>query len=245
MNSDATSRASQNLWLSSHIRVCAVDQHVVLLDLQRNRYLAASLDQWLVISRFIEGSPDLWRPGDGQGAAFDSQNLIAQLLRSGVVCTQPQERQPTASIEDATASLDAQETQTHISIRPRSAARMLTAAMRASWWLRRLSLQSIAHAVAARRPAHLAGGQRAAIDGLQAAVATFDLFRPLAFTARDKCLGDSLTLINFLAKDGMFPKWVIGVKTNPFRAHSWVQSGGLVLNDLHENVRRYRPILVV
>jgi hypothetical protein len=77
------------------------------------------------------------------------------------------------------------------------------------------------------------------------AIATYDRLRPLVLTKHDRCVHDSLTLLGFLASEGLFPHWVIGVKTGPFGAHSWVQSGATVLNDLHENVRRYRPILVV
>jgi hypothetical protein len=67
----------------------------------------------------------------------------------------------------------------------------------------------------------------------------------LLFTAHDRCLHDSLTLVRFLATKRLFPRWVIGVRTRPFAAHSWVQSGPTVLNDVHEHARDYRPILVV
>ena len=76
-------------------------------------------------------------------------------------------------------------------------------------------------------------------------MASYMRLRPFFFTAHDKCLHDSLTLIRFLARRGMFPAWVIGVRTRPFAAHSWVQSASLVLNDVHEHVRTYTPILVV
>jgi hypothetical protein len=80
---------------------------------------------------------------------------------------------------------------------------------------------------------------------LHDAVSSYMRLRPFLFTAHDKCLLDSLTLIRFLARRRMFPAWVIGVRTRPFAAHSWVQSAGLVLNDVHEHVRSYTPILVV
>lgn len=76
-------------------------------------------------------------------------------------------------------------------------------------------------------------------------MAAYEKLRPLAYTARERCLYDSLALLNFLAGEGLFPTWVIGVRTRPFGAHSWLQSGPVVLNDLHDHVRRFRPILVV
>lgn len=80
---------------------------------------------------------------------------------------------------------------------------------------------------------------------LQEAVARFDGLRPLAFTAKDKCLFDSLALTIFLRREGFDARWVIGVIARPFQAHAWVQEGSAVLNDLHENVGRFAPILVV
>ena len=80
---------------------------------------------------------------------------------------------------------------------------------------------------------------------MHAEAARYTRLRPFALTTYDRCLNDSLALIHFLATQGHFPRWVIGVRVQPFGAHSWVQSGDVVLNDLPENVRHYRPILVV
>jgi hypothetical protein len=122
--------------------------------------------------------------------------------------------------------------------------------------------RSAAHVGPVERSAHLSEGY--AIDGITAessdvgrltdpavdesirlAALTFERLRPLAFSARDRCLHDSLALVLFLFAEGLSARWVIGVKTNPFGAHSWVQSGRTVLNDQHEYVRAFRPILVV
>ena len=80
---------------------------------------------------------------------------------------------------------------------------------------------------------------------MRPALLAYETLRPFVFTAREKCLLDSLALVMFLAKDGLLPRWVIGVRTGPFGAHSWVQCGTTVLNDQHEYVRQFRPILVV
>ena len=82
-------------------------------------------------------------------------------------------------------------------------------------------------------------------ESIRVTALAFERLRPLAFSARDRCLHDSLSLAFFLLAQGLSARWVIGVKTNPFGAHSWVQSGRTVLNDQHEYVRAFRPILVV
>lgn len=58
------------------------------------------------------------------------------------------------------------------------------------------------------------------------------------------CLFQALVLRIFLRRGGTRCDWVFGVRTWPFSAHCWLQSGDLVLNDLAERVSAYRPIMV-
>jgi hypothetical protein len=76
-------------------------------------------------------------------------------------------------------------------------------------------------------------------------VAVFKRLRPLLFTARGACLFDSLALCIFLSRYRLFPRWVFGVTTRPFEAHSWVQHREVVFNDTPEHVGSFTPILVV
>ena len=112
-------------------------------------------------------------------------------------------------------------------------------------WLRRCSLADIADRVVARRARHPERAVDIGGAATLAAAATYVRLRPFALTSHDRCLNDSLALVHFLAGRGLFAQWVIGVRVHPFGAHSWVQHGGVVLNDLAERVRHYRPILVV
>jgi len=128
---------------------------------------------------------------------------------------------------------------------PRRMLRFIRSASGASLSLRYCSLLTITMGVASRqirlaqRPRHLR--QEAVLD----AVGAYQKLRPLIFTAHERCLHDSLALLHFLAAEGIVATWVIGVKTGPFGAHAWVQSGSLVLSDQHEQVRQFQPILVV
>jgi hypothetical protein len=76
-------------------------------------------------------------------------------------------------------------------------------------------------------------------------VTAFVHLRPLFYTTREACLLDSLTLTHFLARYGVFPTWVFGVKTDPFYAHCWVQQGDFVFNDSPDFIKGFSPILVV
>ncbi len=60
-----------------------------------------------------------------------------------------------------------------------------------------------------------------------------------------KCLLQSFMLRRLLHRSGHEAAWVFGVSTWPFRAHCWLQSGDVVLNDTVERVRAFEPIMVV
>ena len=80
--------------------------------------------------------------------------------------------------------------------------------------------------------------------GGKASVRAFEYAR-LIRTAANRCLPRAIALALCLARAGCRSHLVIGIKTSPFGAHSWVQSGADVLSDSVEEVRRYHPILVL
>ena len=61
----------------------------------------------------------------------------------------------------------------------------------------------------------------------------------------DRCLPRSLAFLRLCNARRHFPSLVIGVRTNPFTAHAWVQCEGMVLNDSVDQVRVFTPILVL
>ena len=59
------------------------------------------------------------------------------------------------------------------------------------------------------------------------------------------CLYRSYALLRFLAANDLAAHWVFGVRTWPFSAHCWVQVGDLVLDDDLDRVRSYVRIAVI
>jgi Transglutaminase-like superfamily len=80
---------------------------------------------------------------------------------------------------------------------------------------------------------------------LAALVGIFRRLRPFVFAPEGRCLVHALTLIHFLAHYDFYPQWVIGVATQPWGAHSWVQWGNYLVDSNPEKVCRFTPILVV
>jgi hypothetical protein len=241
------------LRLADHVRACRVGDTVVLLDLRHGRYMGLGGKQ----AQRLGGAIDGWPIGDAACAAdvhgADLAGLTRPLLSKGLLTTQVALRSAHAEVDEPQHSLDGHDGLATIKPGLHDLRQVAQAAAVASLWLRWRSMHAIVSSVEDRRARDRAQ-HRETGDGvlrvmtmkqLQPAVVTFNKLRPLVFTARDRCLLDSLALINFLAAQRLYPSWIIGVKTSPFRAHSWVQCGDLVLNDQFENVRRFKPILVV
>ena len=73
----------------------------------------------------------------------------------------------------------------------------------------------------------------------------FRRLRPFAFAVEGRCLLHALTLMRFLGKYQLHPEWVIGVTTQPWGAHSWVQWEHYLLDSNPEKVCGYTPIMMV
>jgi hypothetical protein len=91
------------------------------------------------------------------------------------------------------------------------------------------------------------GPQQGPLDASRARslVEAFIRYRIYLFSSKDECLYDSLALIEFLARHGIYPDWRFGVQTRPFAAHCWVQQDDVVFNDTVEHVSGFTPIMVV
>ena len=57
-----------------------------------------------------------------------------------------------------------------------------------------------------------------------------------------QCLPDSLALRAWLARHGQSCSLVFGVRMNPFTAHCWLESDGVVLNDAPDRIDAFEPI---
>lgn len=251
--------------LAGHVRACACDESVVLLDLRANRYLGIDARASHSLAHSVLGWPNQDKRAAAPTIVPDSPleagppgELLRRLWAQGLLVAAPEQatgHQTDANmrasqhldIEEAlgTIEFDGLDTQSiKLGTRVRQALRFTTSVATAACWLRGRSLQEIASAITARR---LRGRSPVSesLESMKPAVETFERLRPLVFTSRSRCLLDSLALMRFLALDGFMPRWVVGVRLAPFAAHSWVQCGPVVLNDQHEFVRQFRPILVV
>ena len=85
-------------------------------------------------------------------------------------------------------------------------------------------------------------GTDASNPALRAEVGAFRTLLPWA-PRQGQCLYRSFLLLGLLTRAGLDADWVFGVRTWPFAAHCWLQVGDLVLDDDHDHVAGYVPIL--
>lgn len=228
--------------LAPHVFPCVSGQHVVLMDLERDKYvavvpaqrLAGRIRGWPVAAAQASGAPE---------ADADAQTLLSRMLAHGMLVTDPRLGKPAVPV--AIPRPERTLAEFAFGERPRARAadllRFARSCLHAQLSLKLAPLQSIVSAVRERK-ARL--GCAAGAD-LRERVLAFTRLRPLFYTVRSACLLDSLTLLHFLGADGIRPDWVFGVKTEPFDTHCWLQQDEVLLNDVPDRVRQYSPILVV
>ena len=174
----------------------------------------------------------------------------APLLRQGWLLESPapahavKEAWPTAvrpSESELLTGLDA----VQVPIGARAIIEFVRASLFARFALRFWPFERVIGRVRRRKAARAATSPPLDVARARELVDTFARLRVFLFSHRDKCLQDSLALLEFLARYDIFPNWVFAVRARPFVAHCWVQHEDLVFNDTAEHVGSYTPIMVV
>jgi hypothetical protein len=234
--------------LPLHVYACVCDRRVVLLDLRKDRYLALDAPSEQLLTRLVSGWPSLSREKVLMSELPQTdRDIVAKLIEMGLLMgTSEFGKDATpASIESPTMELVEEDPEVRPRIHGHHIANFLYSWAAAAFFFRRRPLEQIVSHVSRRKEQNLVGDRMLDLAVASDLVSAFDFLRPLIFTARDACLFHSFALIQFLARYGVFPKWVFGVRAGPFAAHCWVQSANVVFNDTAEHARLFTPIMTV
>jgi hypothetical protein len=231
--------------LPQHVHLCAWPDAAVLLDVRADRYHGLTRDQSAALAQVVRG----WPCAPDHDTCCDdgrAQCLANDLARQGLLTTDEALGKSAAgvSLPRVEAQLRAWDGPDWSRLRAAHAGAFTVACARAALTLRLRSFQHAIERVRHRKSAELT---HALIDCDEGRELTdiFRTLRPLFYTSLDRCLFDSLVLIEFLAQYDWYPNWVIGVRAAPFAAHSWVQADQYVLNGAPTYVRSFTPILAV
>jgi transglutaminase superfamily protein len=236
------------LFLQSHVFLCQGKRHWVILDVDRDKYLCVDRQQFEALGPSLEGWSDRAGPDRGDAAAIseDGDALAKDLLSLGILGKEA------ANAKDALPTaypLPTEAIELDVPARPRRSSwthafSFFAASARASRELRRQPFRLTIESVRGRKRREAGRAAPSEFERAQPLVSVFERLR-LYYPRSYLCLFDSLALIHFLARFGVFPDWVFGVTADPFEAHCWVQSGNTVLNDRVERVSAFTPIMVV
>ncbi len=226
--------------LAPHIRVCRTQCDTVGLDLQRNRYfgLGDNETSLLVHLGVLDGGEATLLSGSQVSTLRDA------LMRAGLLVPADATHEgtgsgPSMTMDPPAASAGYEHTDT-APIRMHHILNLLRAFMWAQLALKKQSLHAISLQVSRAR---LTRKEPFESSRAIALVSTFRRLRPFLYGARQRCLLHALTLTRFLAHYDQYPHWVIGVRTRPWAAHSWVQAGVMVLDGRPDDVCDYTPLL--
>ena len=242
--------------LAKHVFVCRDEEYIVVLDIRQDRYFAFEAARTASLVPLLPGWPARLAPGAcgrGPGLAADlacapddgAAAAAAPLQRQGWLLELPADSKEATPVElhaaqtEVAAGLEGEPPKISL----RAVVAFVAASVFAKLALRFWRFERVVRRVAGRNKTHASE----ALDVGRACqlVETFARLRAFLFSHREQCLYDSLALLEFLARHGVFPSWVFAVRARPFAAHCWVQHGDVVFNDTSEHVSGYTPIMVV
>lgn len=246
--SGASIRA-QRYYLPPHIDLCALDDGVVVLDQKSRRYYSLPAEcRKAIAAAPTEGRDAHADHGESDAVPPDVTATLTALVKRGVLTTESTNGKPLRSPCIATSSsIDFGWGANEYEVRPqpRHVLFFVLALLRAVINLHFIRFDRLVRRVRRRRERSRATSRLRNLDAVKTLVVQFRRLRPLVYSSHDACLFDSLVLLEYLALQSVYPMWVVGVDSRPFRAHSWVQYEDCVLNGTVENVEKFKPILIV
>lgn len=234
--------------LADHVFVCLNGEHLVMLDLKEDRYWALEASQTAGLGSVVGGWP-VKAPDSSESVDSPSPETTAaiEVLRGRGMLTDavPPGKDATPVTANVPRRELVSETETAAGPRIGHWLTFFTASAFAKLALRTWPFERVILRVKRRK--ELLGRNSAPLDSehVRKLVEAFARYRVFLFSSKDECLYDSLALLEFLARYGIYPDWVFGVQTRPFAAHCWIQHGDIVFNDTVEHVSGYTPIMVV
>jgi hypothetical protein len=234
--------------LAEHVFVCRNGDHLVLLDLKEDRYWALEASQTVGLGALVGGWPvkaDV--PTDSPDAPSPETTAALDVLRGRGLLTEGVPPGKSATPVTAIVPVHELTTESETAPGPRIGGwfGFLAASAFAKITLRTSPFERVIQRVQRRKELLGPNSGPPDLERARKLVEAFARYRVFLFSSKNECLYDSLALIEFLARHGIYPDWVFGVQTRPFAAHCWVQYDDIVFNDTVEHVSGYTPIMVV
>jgi hypothetical protein len=233
--------------LASHVFVCRDEEYIVVLDLRQDRYFTLEAAKTAVLGVAVPGWPAPVPENVIPSNVVDEVALPLQ--RRGWLLEKSRDSKDATPVKapapEAELAQGGDFARTPLEIGPGILCSFVAASLFAKFALRFWRFERVVNRVARRRATPGRARQPLDLERARQLVAAFGRMRVFLFSTRDECLHDSLAVIEFLARYGLYPNWMFGVRARPFEAHCWVQHEATVFNDTVEQVGAYVPIMVV
>ena len=235
-------------FVQKHIFFCISNEYCVILDLKRDKYICLDPQRAAYLASLLKDDSlnKALKIISKKNIDQTLENAKNSLIENGLLTKDKKDGKPDAltQFQSPTTPLIDHEHAALPHIQSSHVLKFFHASAIAFWKLRRWSLERTVQSVERRRRTKDSIWSEG--DFLEASrlVAIFERLRPF-FPTNYLCLFDSLALIEFLAKYGLYATWVYGVEAEPFSAHCWVQKDSILLNDAVDRIRLYTPIMVV
>lgn len=237
-------------FLAPDVFFCLSGDYYVFLELREDEYWCLPRMETKNFGAFVSGWP--LYPNAGERSRFEERAGIEaelqELVAAGLLTTCSSAGKKAAPVQIQLPESSLHDTDGELSgwkqLGPGDVMGFMTACMRAALQLRWRCIKDIVRTVEDRKVKHVAKIGDTDFQKTAEILSRFDRLRPW-YPRTYLCLFDSLALIEFLARNDVFPTWVFGVRTAPFHAHCWVQQGEVVLNEPLDRVRSFTPIMAI
>jgi len=217
--------------MRTDLAYCLVDGRLVFLDIAGDRYFTIAGALAAAFKAFIKGEAMT-----SEGLTLLARAQIVEPARHGVrPAAPPGVKAPRKSVLENS---------------PEASGRAIAPVAEAAWLVARARWR-VKHLGFAKSLDRLRLGKAGAIqqgncehDCIRDHAAEFHAARRL-IPAAPNCLTDSLALSDYLKRRGARAHFVIGVRSNPHSAHCWLQTDGVLLNEVADRAAAFTPILVI
>jgi hypothetical protein len=253
VNRNEVSWAPERYDIPPHIHVCVTGAGAVILDVRRDRYLGFGREETELLANVVPGWPNpLWQKSicrDVDETLRRTNDLCDSLIADGVLERIPigREARTVVALRDMRGDWisigDEFEVRGQVTLR--HIVNFLAAFVWARYSLAWRRFSVVVEEVKAMKLGEVRDRGECELRRVAAMVDVFRRLRPYVFAAEGRCLLHALTLMKFLSKYELHPEWLIGVTTQPWGAHSWVQWDNYLLDSNPEKVCGYTPIMTV
>lgn len=235
-------------YLQKDVYLNVSDRYCVFLNLSADQYICVARQQFGALSPWMVNSSER-RAADLRSSNStmprDVQEFANAMAAKQLLTTDPELGKPVGCehIERATSSLFECNTEQVNWFDAKLLTRFFVAGHLTN---RKLHHQAIAQTVREVANRKRGGVHGSSVDPSRVAelANSFNTLRKY-FPRKYLCLFDSLALVEFLARYGVYPQWVFGTRAEPFEAHCWVQHETILLNDTIEYTSQFSPIMII